>query len=204
MFLISGNLIILLTIIYYVVVRSILIGRKYRNNIQVYWLKEMIKFLFVIYISLVISVTLFPLPLGFHYEYDNLFRSTNFVPLATIINNISQIGTAYDGDVFFMFSLIVRNVGGNILLLMPLGFLAPIVWNKAKDLKAVILLGLVVSIPIEILQLLESFGGGWGRVTDIDDVICNVIGAITGYLIYVLIIKTGDKYNIRVINNLNT
>jgi glycopeptide antibiotics resistance protein len=204
MFLINGSLIILLTIIYYVVVRSILIGRKYRNHIQVHWLKEMIKFLFVIYISLVISVTLFPLPLGFHYEYDNLFRSTNFVPLATIINNISQIGTAYDGDVFFMISLIVKNVGGNILLLMPLGFFAPIVWNKAKGFKAVTLLGLVMSITIELLQLLESFGGGWGRVTDIDDVICNVVGAIIGYLIYVLIIKTGDKYKIRVINNLNT
>jgi glycopeptide antibiotics resistance protein len=204
MFLINGSLIILLTIICYVVVRSFFIGRKYRNNIQVHWLQEMIKFLFVIYISLVISVTLFPLPIGFHYEYDNLFRSINLVPLATIINNISQIGTAYDGDVFFMISLIVRNVGGNVLLLMPLGFLAPIVWNKAKGLKAATLLGLGVSITIELLQLLESFGGGWGRVTDIDDVICNVVGAIIGYLIYVLIIKTGDKYKIRVINHLNT
>lgn len=204
MLLINGSLIILLTIICYVVVRSILIGRKYRNNIQVHWLKEMIKFLFVIYISLVISVTLFPLPLGFHFEYDNLFGSTNFFPFATIINNIGQIGTAYDGDVLFMISLIVRNVGGNILLLMPFGFLAPIVWNKAKGLKVATLLGLAVSITIELLQLLESFGGGWGRVTDIDDVICNVLGAIIGYLIYVLIIKTGNKYKLRVITNLNT
>jgi glycopeptide antibiotics resistance protein len=204
MFLINGSLITLLTIICYVVVRSFFIGRKYRNNIQVQWPKEMIKFLFVIYISLVISVTLFPLPLGFNFEYQNLFRSTNFLPLATIIHNISQIGTAYDGDVFFMISLIVRNVGGNILLLMPLGFLAPIVWNKFKGLKIATLIGLGVSLTIELLQLLESFGGGWGRVTDIDDVICNVVGTIIGYLIYILIIKTGDKYKIRVINNLNT
>jgi glycopeptide antibiotics resistance protein len=203
MFLINGSLIILLTIICYVVVRSILIGKKYRNNDQVNWLKEIIKFLFVIYISLVFSVTLFPIPLGFHYAYENLFRSTNVIPLANIIKNISQIGTAYDGDVF-MISLIVRNVGGNILLLMPLGFLAPILWNKAKGLKTVTFLGLAVSITIELLQLLESFGGGWGRVTDIDDVICNVVGAIIGYLFYVLIIKTGDKYKIRLINNLNT
>ena len=205
MVLINGSLIILLTLICYLVVRSISILRKYkRNDVQAHWLKEIIKLLFVIYISLVISVTLFPLPLGLNYEYDNLLRSTNFVPLISIIHNISQIGTAYDGDVFFMISLIVRNVGGNILLLMPLGFLAPILWNKAKGLKAVTFLGLVVSITIELLQLLESFGGGWGRVTDIDDVICNVLGVIIGYFIYVLIIKISDKYKIRVITNLNT
>lgn len=128
----------------------------------------------------------------------SFFSSANFIPLVNIIYNISQIGTAYDGDVFFMISLIVRNVGGNILLLIPLGFFAPILWNKAKGLKVIIFLGLVVSITIELLQLLESFGGGWGRVTDIDDVICNVLGAIIGYLIYALIIKIGDKYKIRV------
>jgi glycopeptide antibiotics resistance protein len=150
---------------------------------------------------LVISVTLFPLPVGFHYEYDNLFRSINIIPLVTIINNFSQVGTAYDGDVFFMISLIVRNVGGNILLLMPLGFLVPVIWNKAKDFKEVTLIGFAVSIVIELLQLLESFGGEWDRVTDIDDVICNVVGTIIGYLIYVLITKSGDKYKIRLINN---
>jgi glycopeptide antibiotics resistance protein len=201
MFLINGSLIILLIIMSYVVVRSILVCRKYRNNIQVHWQKEIIKFLFVVYISLVISVTLFPLPVGFHYEYDNLFRSINIIPLVTIINNFSQVGTAYDGDVFFMISLIVRNVGGNILLLMPLGFLVPVIWNKAKDFKEVTLIGFAVSIVIELLQLLESFGGEWDRVTDIDDVICNVVGTIIGYLIYVLITKSGDKYKIRLINN---
>lgn len=204
MFLINESLIILLTFIFYVVVRGILIGRKYRNKVQIYWLNEIIMFLFVIYISVVISVTLFPLPLGFQLEYENLFRNINIVPLVTIINNISQIGTAYDGDVLFMLSLIVRNVGGNILLFIPLGFLAPIVWKKANGLKSVTFLGLAVSITIELLQLLESFSGGWGRVTDIDDVICNVIGAVIGYFSYVFIIKTGEKFKIRVITDLNT
>jgi glycopeptide antibiotics resistance protein len=203
MFLINGSLIILLTIMSYVVVRGILVGKKYRNNIQVHWQTETAKFLFVIYISLVISVTLFPLPIGFHYEYDNLFRSINIIPFVTIINNFSQVGTAYDGDVFFMISLIVRNVGGNILLLMPLGFLVPLIWNKAKGFKEVTLIGSAVSIAIELLQLIESLGGGWDRVTDIDDVICNVAGTIIGYLIYVLITKSGVKYIMRFNNNLS-
>jgi glycopeptide antibiotics resistance protein len=87
---------------------------------------------------------------------------------------------------------------------MPLGFLTPILWKKFRHYKNVALLGLAVSITIELLQLLESFVGGWGRITDIDDVICNVLGTILGYLIYVLIMKMGDKYKIRVVNNLNT
>lgn len=102
-----------------------------------------------------------------------------------------------------MTSLIIRNVGGNILLLMPFGFLVPIISGKMKDLKSVSLLGLAVSVAIELFQLLESFGGGWGRITDIDDVICNVIGVVIGYLIYVLTIKIDEKYKIRAFTNLN-
>jgi glycopeptide antibiotics resistance protein len=152
---------------------------------------------------MVASVTLFPLPIGFDYQHVNVVHSINVVPLVTIIENINQIGTAYDGDVLFMVSLILRNVGGNILLLTPLGFLAPILWNKFRGFKEVILLGLVVTITIELLQLLENFAGGWGRVTDVDDVICNVLGVVFGYLIYHLIIKVGDKYQIKALKNLS-
>ncbi len=184
--------------------RWIVIFKKRRSQINVYWFKEMLNFLFAIYICMVISVTLFPLPIGFDYQNENLFRSVNLVPLVTIIENISLIGTAYDGDTLFMIALILINVGGNILLLMPLGFLAPILWRKFRHFKKVILLSLAVSITIELLQLLESSFGRGGRVTDIDDVICNVLGAIIGYLIYVLIMKIADKFKIRIVSNLDT
>lgn len=203
LFLINGNLIIVLGIIFYLFVRGILILKKHRSQINIYWFKEIINLLFAIYICLVISVTLFPLPIGFDYQYENLFRSVNIVPLVSIIENFSQVGTAYDGDVLFMISLILRNVGGNILLLMPLGFLAPILWEKFRSYNKVTLLGLAVSISIELVQFLERFAGGWGRVTDIDDVICNVLGVIIGYLIYNVIIKIADKLQIKVIKDLN-
>ncbi|SCM95046.1 Uncharacterized protein BWINRASL_02513 [Bacillus mycoides] len=79
-----------------------------------------------------------------------------------------------------MIGLIIRNVGGNVLLLMPLGFLAPIIWDKYNKLKNTMLLGVVTSFSIEILQLIESLISGWGRITEIDDIICNVFGAIIG------------------------
>nr|WP_231505705.1 VanZ family protein [Bacillus sp. EB01] len=202
--LINGSLFVAAGMLIYLIVRSIFIVRRYRNQKTIYWFKEIINLLFSIYICLVVSVTLFPIPIGFEMDYKNFFRSINIVPLVSIIRNISQVGTAYDGDVFFMISLIVRNVVGNILLLMPFGFLLPIVSNKIRGLKSVAILGLAVSVTIELIQLLESFGGGWGRITDIDDVICNLLGVVIGYLIYVVIFKTGQKFKIRLITNLNT
>ncbi|MFV2051031.1 VanZ family protein [Metabacillus sp. YM-086] len=204
MYFINGSLFIMIGIIFYMVGRGILLGIKYKKQKQVYWLKEIITFLFILYICMVVSVTLFPFPIGFNSNFENVFRSINVIPLKTIIDNISQIGIAYDGDVQFMIGLIAKNVGGNILLLMPLGFLAPMLWVKSKQLKSIMLLGFVVSISIEFVQFLESLAGGWGRITDIDDVICNVLGVIIGYLIYKLIFKIVDKYQIKILQKLNS
>ncbi len=84
---------------------------------------------------MVVSVTLFPFPIGFKANIENVILSINIIPLKSFIYNISQIGIAYDGDVPFMIGQIVRNVGSNILLLMPLGFLAPILWKQIRILK---------------------------------------------------------------------
>ncbi|MBD1383092.1 VanZ family protein [Metabacillus arenae] len=204
MYLISSRLLIVLGVICYLVGRGILIGIKFKKQKQVNWLKEVISFLFVIYICMVVSVTLFPIPIGFHSNIENVFRLINVIPLKSIINNSSQIGIAYNGDVQFMIGLIVRNVGGNILLLMPLGFLVPILWGKFKQFKKIILLGFVISISIEFLQFFESLAGGWGRITDIDDVICNVSGVILGYFIHKLIFIIVDKYQLKILQNLNS
>lgn len=152
---------------------------------------------------MVVAVTLFPLPIGFPSSVENLNRSVNIIPFASIIKDIGQIGSAYDGDVLFMIGLIVRNVGGNVLLLMPLGFLAPLIWNKFNKVKNTILLGFIISVSIELLQLIESLVNGWGRITDIDDVICNVLGSIIGYSIYKITLKLAATFNIQVLDKTN-
>ncbi len=159
------------------------------------WLKELIRMLVVVYTFMVISVTLFPLVLLGDNTYGiNSFRSLNYIPLMSIFSDIEQIGTAYDGDTLFMLKLIVKNVGGNILLLMPLGFFAPMLLDMYKRLKNTLLLGLVAALSIECLQFIELlFGIGMGRVVDIDDVICNVIGTVLGFLIYRMIFAILSK-----------
>lgn len=195
LYMINGSLFIILGVICYLIVRGILIGTK--NKKHMIWWKEIISFLFVVYICMVVAVTLFPLPIGFPSNIENLNRSVNIIPFASIIKDINQIGSAYDGDALFMIGLIVRNVGGNILLLMPLGFLAPILWDKYKKFKNTILLGFTISVSIELLQLIESLFSGWTRVIDIDDVICNILGSILGYCIYTILLKLSTKFNIR-------
>lgn len=87
---------------------------------------------------------------------------------------------------------------------MPLGFLAPILWDKYKKFKSTVLLGFSISASIELLQLIESLFSGVGRITDIDDVICNVIGSIVGYCIYKIFLKAINKFNIRVLGKANS
>lgn len=202
LYMINGSVFIIVGVICYLIVRSIFIGMKSKKGVN--WWEELISFLFVIYIGMVVAITLFPIPIGFPTCIENIRLSINIIPFASIIKDIGKIGIAYDGDVLFMIGLIVRNVGGNILLLMPLGFLAPIIWDKFKKIKNTILLGLAISISIELLQLTESLFSGWGRITDIDDVVFNVIGSIVGYFIYKITLMLASKFNIQVLNKTNS
>ncbi|MED2793349.1 VanZ family protein [Bacillus wiedmannii] len=202
LYMINGSAFILLGVICYLIVRIIFITMKSKKGVC--WWKELISFLFAIYIGMVVAVTLFPIPIGFPTSIEHIRLSINIIPFVSIIKDIWKIGITYDGDVLFMIGLIVRNVGGNILLLMPLGFLAPIIWDKFKKIKNTILLGLAISISIELLQLTESLFSGWGRITDIDDVVFNVIGSIVGYFIYKITLMLASKFNIQVLNKTNS
>ncbi|WP_042146935.1 VanZ family protein [Paucisalibacillus sp. EB02] len=197
---IDGDVFVVISIVIYVVVKVI---TSIRNKSQQFnWMREIIYFLFVLYMSMVVSVTLFPLPLGDFYAVESVFRNMNVIPFRTVLLDIKQIGVAYEGDSLFMISLIARNVLGNILLLMPFGFLAPIVWKKLKSLRYTLLAGGAVSVAIEFLQLLESSLGMVGRITDIDDLIFNVLGTLVGYLIYKLFVFVVSKLNIKRLHKL--
>jgi glycopeptide antibiotics resistance protein len=181
--LLNGKILIVVVVIGYVVSRVISKDKK-----PVIWTREILQFLFVLYLSLVVAVTLFPIIIGHTPNNQDEYRSLNLIPLVTIYRYFSHIGTAYNGDVRFMIELIAKNIGGNILLLMPLGFCTPILFHKFNRFRNVVLLGLFMSICIECIQFVELLSGIvlW-RSVDIDDVVCNVIGAVFGYLIYFLL-----------------
>ncbi|WML44558.1 VanZ family protein [Neobacillus sp. PS3-40] len=189
----NGNIVIVFGFICYIVVRVIILALKQKHKKSLVWFKELIRLLFVLYILMVISVTLFPLDIGVPHEKFT-YRFLNFIPLISIVGDVNQVGTAYSGDSLFMIKLIVKNVGGNILMLMPLGFFMPILWGKFERLENTIMIGFLVSLSVECLQFLELLLGlGMTRTVDIDDVICNVLGTFLGYFIYKLIITLLGK-----------
>ena len=69
---------------------------------------------------------------------------------------------------------------GNIGMFVPIGFFTALLWKDATWYRCA-LVGFLSSGAIETVQLFV------GRVSDIDDVILNTIGALLGYLLYWLI-----------------
>ena len=184
-----GDIVIVFVILCYLILRAIIFVLKMKNKNTFVWYKEIIGLLLVLYSLMVISVTLFPLHIIPHGKFQFPYWSINYIPLISIMRDINEIGIAYSGDTLFMIKLIVRNVGGNIVMFMPLGFLVPIIWKDCKKLKKILMIGFFVSLSIESLQFVENLlGVGFGRIIDIDDVICNVFGSILGYLIYKILI----------------
>ncbi len=64
-------------------------------------------------------------------------------------------------------------VVGNLLIFAPLGFFLPVRWEAFASIWRVLGVGAAASCAIEITQLLV----GSGRVTSIDDVLLNALGA---------------------------
>ncbi|PRT20981.1 VanZ family protein [Bacillus wiedmannii] len=71
----------------------------------------------------------------------------------------------------------------NIVLFMPFGFLLPTIWPQFRKMKNTVCAGFFFSLAIELNQLLNN------RITDIDDLFTNTLGAIIGYVIYRVLFK---------------
>lgn len=90
---------------------------------------------------------------------------TNLIPFREILRY--DIGT----------SLFYRQVIGNMLLFIPLGYFATS-YCKIKDLGTITIFSLLSSSIIEVTQHFI------GRSFDVDDIILNVVGGILGFLLY--------------------
>ena len=73
------------------------------------------------------------------------------------------------------------NSGLNILLFGPLGFILPLLWKEFRSRRAMCLTGFLLSLGIELAQLLNY------RVSDVDDLIMNTLGAFLGYALLMLL-----------------
>ena len=73
----------------------------------------------------------------------------------------------------------VINLGGNVIMFIPLGFLLPQVFPALQKFRRCILATILIITAVEITQLFTLLGS-----CDIDDLILNLLGASVGYLVF--------------------
>ncbi len=127
--------------------------------------------LLYVYLSFVIYFTLMPiiasLPNMLHsLAFNHYWHTFNLVPFIDV--------TMGRGDY-------VRQIILNIIMTIPFGFLLPLANMRKMTFVKVIIYTFLLSLSIEILQLIMVTSG---RMADITDIITNVLGGIIGYTIY--------------------
>ncbi|WP_163101630.1 VanZ family protein [Peribacillus alkalitolerans] len=131
--------------------------------------REVVNLLYYISVMVVIGLTLFPLEIvTSSEEFPELNLPSNFVPFASIYELLNSH--------YYMVSL--KNILGNIILFVPLGFILVLKYKRINNLRNVILVGLLTSLLIELIQLTLP-----NRAFDIDDIILNALGTMIGFLI---------------------
>ncbi|MCI8271036.1 MAG: VanZ family protein [Erysipelotrichaceae bacterium] len=120
-----------------------------------------------IYLSFVLYFTLMPIITSLPFIFNHPYTPMNLVPFIDV--------TLGRGD-------FARQVGLNIIMTIPFGFLLPLVKKGNVRLLKVVFYTFLLSLGIELLQpLINNF-----RSADITDLITNVIGGSIGYVIYLI------------------
>lgn len=88
------------------------------------------------------------------------------------------------GDLGLMF----KNVIGNVLLFLPHGILLPLLFWRFRNFFVMFAISVAASFLIESAQY-----GFAKRIFDIDDVFLNVIGAMLGWIISLVIVRISQK-----------
>lgn len=146
-------------------------------------LRTVAMFLFAAYAALAVSLLFFPLhapPAGTIPALKPQY--INVIPFASIAE---YFGIVHPLPFAAQMKFMAVQVGGNLLLLAPLGFFAPLFSARFRSPRRCLLLALGVSVCIELLQLAEVFFSfAYSRATDIDDVLLNVAGAALGFFVF--------------------
>ena len=104
--------------------------------------------------------------------WEQVTQQLNLVPFRTL----RLFANLLDSSVRSHILMAVINLGGNIIMFIPLGLLLPKVFPKLSTLPLVLLATAMVITLVEITQLFTLVGS-----CDIDDLILNLLGAAIGY-----------------------
>ncbi|OZM57032.1 hypothetical protein CIB95_09690 [Lottiidibacillus patelloidae] len=138
-----------------------------KNDISYSYLRTRIKrfaFLcFVLYFFFLGYITLFTYN---YYVYGPSFNVVIFDSIKLMLRS---------GNYWLFF----KNVIGNVLLFMPLGFLLPLIHRKMRNFFYMFATGWLLSTFIELIQYTVA-----KRIFDIDDILLNTIGTVVGFILF--------------------
>ncbi|MDO4541087.1 MAG: VanZ family protein [Syntrophomonadaceae bacterium] len=162
--------------------------------------KHYLKFIFITYMITIFSFTLLPVSYPFPvdpklveeilslriFKHDIMYNLIPFSDLNMLIENLKC------ASVFSQFIMLIINFFKgfilNIVMFIPLGILLPAIKNNYQQIYKVLVFSLMLSLGIELLQLVEQvFGMTYWRVIDVEDILANVIGALLGFCLFVRI-----------------
>ncbi len=132
--------------------------------------RTILKILFVVYLFLLVYFLFFS---------DNRtgINATNRVLFAEIKRDIRNIrGNGQN------IRTAVINLFGNVLAFMPLGFFLPALFGKWQKSFVVLVESFLLSLLVEEVQFVSHTG-----VFDVDDILLNTLGGLSGYLVYRII-----------------
>lgn len=149
--------------------------------------KKYVKLIFFIYLLVVIKVIIFKYPLEQLKEIASTWEkgvvlegldTANFTLFKTIRMYI---------DYSYMLNSF-ENLVGNIVVFIPFGFLLPYVLKWGRNFFVMLVNAFLFVLGIEVFQLFSAFGA-----FDVDDILLNCLGAVLGYLFY-LIYEAAKKW----------
>lgn len=120
--------------------------------------------LFALYLCAVLALTFLPL---------------RFAPSAGSYAFDSTLLEIARGE-YIAGSWVLAMMLGNVLMLIPFGFLAPLLWERLRGLR-VLPMGLGFILAVELLQPLT------GRSFDVDDIFLNFLGILAGALLSIAV-----------------
>ncbi|MBQ8359027.1 MAG: VanZ family protein [Oscillospiraceae bacterium] len=146
---------------------------KPKSNTVVLW-----RFLLVVYCTVMLWL-LFGRSNGWiaGVPYKELLRqNANLIPFYTIKNYVHTL--IYSNSKYMQVHCFI-NLGGNVLLFIPAGWLFPRVWPKLQNFFLFILLCAGLIFLVETVQLFTLLGS-----FDVDDMFLNLAGMTVGFILY--------------------
>lgn len=152
--------------------------------------KEGALLILVIYFLILIRLTIFKFSIimissplnSYQYTFLGVDGIINIIPFKETVNILR------DG---IHNNRIIKGIILNVIYFIPLGFLLPLLFKKINGFLKIILISTITSSLIEIIQLFTIFS-----VSNIDDVIFNIIGSAIGLICFKLFEKIVKKLNI--------